>query len=69
MTTIKDLEMAIFVDDAATKIKMNEDWLEEQMTLYPVIDQQGDPLILSMEYMGMPVEFDNKVEDFELAST
>ncbi|QAS52785.1 hypothetical protein [Halobacillus litoralis] len=66
MQTFKDLELEIFQNDHAQKIKMNELWLEEQMMLHPVLDVNGDPVILSMNFMGIPVEFSEDVEGFEL---
>ncbi|MGP4061523.1 hypothetical protein [Halobacillus sp. H74] len=66
MLTFKDLELAIFQNDYSHKIKMNEQWLEKQMMLHPVLDVNGDPAILSMNFMGIPVEFSDDVKDFEL---
>ncbi|QAS52361.1 hypothetical protein [Halobacillus litoralis] len=66
MQTFKDLELAIFQNDHAQKIKMNELWLEQQMMIHPVLDMSGDPVILSMNFMGIPVEFSEDIEDFEL---
>ncbi|MYL50243.1 hypothetical protein GLV98_12165 [Halobacillus litoralis] len=66
MRLFRDLEMAIFHNDDATKIKMNEAWLGEQIRNRPVLDNQGDPLMLSMNFMGIPVEFSEDVEDFVL---
>ncbi|MBN9654712.1 hypothetical protein J0K78_10595 [Halobacillus sp. GSS1] len=68
MKMFKDLELAIFYNDDATKIKMNEEWLGDQIRYRPALDDQGDPLIMSMNFMGMPVEFSEDVEDFELKS-
>lgn len=62
----RDLEMAIFNNDDATKIKVNEEWLGEQIRNRPVLDDRGDPLMMSMNFMGIPVEFSKDVEDFEL---
>ncbi|WP_173915964.1 hypothetical protein [Halobacillus sp. Marseille-Q1614] len=66
MRLFRDLEMAIFYNDDATKIKMNEEWLGGQIKNRPILDAQGDPLMLSMNFMGIPVEFSRDVEDFEL---
>ena len=66
MRLFRDLEMAIFYNEDATKIKMNEKWLGEQLSKRPVLDEQGDPLRMSMNFMGIPVEFSEDIEDFEL---
>lgn len=66
MRVFRDLEMAIFYNDDATKIKMNEKWLEEQIRKQPVLDQQRKSLMLSMNFMGIPVEFSEDIEDFDL---
>ncbi|SEH78641.1 hypothetical protein SAMN05192559_104110 [Halobacillus karajensis] len=66
MRFFKDLEMAIFYNDETTKIKINEQWFGEQIRKRPVVDEHGDPLIISMNFMGIPVEFSEDVEDFEL---
>ncbi|MFG6117226.1 hypothetical protein ACGTN9_18900 [Halobacillus sp. MO56] len=56
MRLFRDLEMAIFYnDDEATKIKMNEKWLGEPIQNRPVLDDKGDPLMMSMNFIGISV--------------
>lgn len=66
MRGFRDLEVAIFCNDEATKIKINKQWFEEQIRNRPVVDEYGDPLILSMKFMEPPVEFSEDIEDFDL---
>ncbi|MGP4060453.1 hypothetical protein [Halobacillus sp. H74] len=66
MRAFKDLEMEIFLNDDAAKIKMNEGWFGEQIRNRPIVDEHGDPLMMTLNFMGIPVEFSDEVEDFEL---
>lgn len=63
--TFKDLEIAILYNgDTAMKILLNEIWVSKLTRAHPFLDVYGDPALLTMEFMGVPIEFNEKVKDF-----